>query len=400
MSVGPVSAPARSLKPRRRRQEELRRALDQGLFGFVPIATSLALLAYQFKINAVALDFRVAYWPAASRLLHGLSPYAVSHQQIVDGYAFVYPALSALAFAPFALVSNGVGQVLDALLCVACIPAILYALNVRDWRVYGLSLLWLPVFVGWQSGNVTLPLTLIAALVWRYRDRPVVAGLLVAVGISLKPFVWPLGLWLLATRRWRAAVWAMAWGLALNLLVWEIVGFNDIPVDLRLSGDVTKALWEGGYSAMAVAHHLGLGRTAAEGLMAVFSLVVAAAVAYVGLAKHRERDALVLAVLLMLLATPLLWSHYFALLLIPMAFARARLSFAWGIGLLMWPLPPRQPVYGWEEALAWVLTAICVWLALIQTKANEGRAEPCQHLGDLFDRDRADAPEVAAELRS
>lgn len=355
----------------RRREADLSRALEQGLFGFGPVAASLALLWLQIKINAAALDFHLAYWPAASRLLHGLSPYAVTHQQILGGTAFVYPALSAVAFVPFALIGSGVAQALYVLVCVACIPTILYTLDVRDWRVYGLAMLWLPVFVGWQSGNVTLPLTLAVALVWRHRERPLTIALLAAAAVSIKPFIWPLGLWMLATRRWRAAAWTVACTAAINALAWWVVGFNDLHVYLRLSGEVTRALWRGGYGVMAVGHHLGLGRTPAEGLLVAVSAAVAAAVAYFGLARRDERDALILAVILMLVASPLLWSHYFALLLIPMALSRPRLSLAWGIGVLMWPMPPRQHVTGWEQALAWVLTAVCAVIAL-----NVGRADP------------------------
>jgi hypothetical protein len=363
MSSGTITAP-RPRRPIRQRQTELKRALEHGLFGVVPVVASLALLVVQFNINAVALDFRVAYWPAASRVLHGLSPYAVTHEQIFAGTAFVYPALSAVMFTPFALISNGIAQVLFMLVCVACVPAILRTLGIRDWRIYGLVMLWLPVFNGWQSGNVTLPLTLLSALVWRYRQRPLVAGLLTAVAISIKPFVWPLGLWLLATRRWRAAGWALVSGLAINLLAWALVGFNEVHTYLHLSSEVTNALWRGGYSVLAVAGHLGFGRTVGEGLLLVASTLAVGAVIYLGVVKRRERDAFVLAVLLMLLASPLLWAHYFSLLLIPLALSRPRLSLAWGVGLLMWPMPPRQPVHGWEEALAWGITAFCIWLAL------------------------------------
>lgn len=375
MSTGTLTA-SRRRRPMRQRQAEFKRALEHGLFGFGPVAASLALLVFQFTINAVALDFRVAYWPAASRLLHGLSPYAVTHAQIAAGTAFVYPALSAVMFVPLALVSNGTAQVLFMLFCVACVPAILWTLEVRDWRIYGVVMLWLPVFDGWQSGNVTLLLTLMTALAWRHRDRPVVAGLLTAAAISIKPFVWPLGLWLLATRRWRAAAWALGGGLVINLITWAVVGFKAIDTYLRLSSQVTDALWRGGYSMVSVAGHVGLGRTAGEGLLLVTSLIAVAAVIYAGAVRHRERDAFVLAVLLMLLASPLLWAHYFSLLLIPMAFSRPRLSLLWGIGLLMWPMPPRQPVHGWEELLAWSLTALCIAVALRgQAHAGEVRDE-------------------------
>ena len=371
MSSGAIRTP----RPKRavhRRQAGFKRATEHSLFGVVPVVATLALIAFQFKIHAVAVDFHVAYWPAANRLLHGLSPYVVSRAQIDGGTAFVYPALSAVGFAPFALLSRGVAQVLYMLVGIACVPATLRVLKVEDWRVYGVAMLWLPVFVGWQSGNVTLPLVLMVALAWRHRDRPLAAGLVVAVAISLKPFVWPIGLWLLATRRWKAAAWALVSGAIINLLVWAVVGFGQIHTYLHLSNEVTNALWRGGYSLLAVAHHLGLGRTFGEALLLAGSLVAAATVVYLGL-KRRERDALVVAVALMLLASPLLWSHYFALLLVPVALCRPRLSAVWGLPLLMWPLPPRQPVYGWEELIAWGVTILCITVAVTNTAAHAVR---------------------------
>ena len=44
---------------------------------------------------------------------------------------------------------------------------------------------------------------------------------------------------------------------------------------------------------MAVAHHLGFGRAAAEIWLVVLSAAAAAAMIYVGLVRRRERDALV-----------------------------------------------------------------------------------------------------------
>jgi hypothetical protein len=356
MSAGTVTV-ERPKGPKPQREANLRRAAEHSLFGVVPIVATIALIAFQFKLHAVALDFHVAYYPAAKRLLSGLGPYAATHAQITGGTVFVYPAFSAIVLAPFALLSRGIAQVLYMLACMACVPATLRVLNVRDWRAYGVAMLWFPIFDGWQSGNVTLPLMLLTALAWRYRERPVVAGLVTAVAISLKPFVWPLGLWLLATRRWQAAAWALAWGLAVNVISWAVVGYSEIHTYLHLSGEVTNALWRGGYSMLAVAHHLGFGRGVGEGLLLVASGAAAAAVIYLGAVKRNDTDALTLAVVLMLVASPLLWAHYFALLLVPVALRRPRLSPVWILPVLMWPMPPRQPVFGWEELLAWGLSA-------------------------------------------
>ncbi len=359
-------------KPPAERRAEFRRAAERTGLAVVPVVVTLLRLAQLFKANAVAVDFHASYYPAAERLLDGANPYAVTHHDIVAGTAFVYPALSALVFAPFALIDRGPAQVIYTLLCIACVPAILRTLNVRDWRVYGISLLWLPVFSGWQTANVTLPLTLLAALAWRHRDRPLAAGLITAVAISIKPFIWPLALWLLATRRFSAAAWMLACGLAVNLLAWWLVGFDQIGTYMRLSGQVTDALWRGGYSMLAVAHQLGFGRGVGEALLLAVSILVGLAVLYLGLVRCDERRALTAAVALMLVASPLVWSHYFALLLIPLALYRPRLAPIWVVPVLMWPMPPSTAAVGWQVALAWVLATVCVCSSLAPARPRPG----------------------------
>jgi hypothetical protein len=342
----------------------LARLAEVGVFGFVPLVFCLAWAVVLFRAHMTVVDFQSAYYPAAVRLLAGHSPYAATSLQVVDGGAFVNPALTALAFVPLGLVSGGSAQVIWMLACIACVPASLWVLDVGDWRLYGIAFLWSPVFDGWQTGNLTLPLVLAVALVWRYRDRPFVAGLITAAAISLKPFVWPLALWLLATRRFRATGWVLVWGAALNLVAWLAVGVGQIGTYLRLSARVTAALWHGGYAVPAVAGQLGLGRGAGEVLLATLALVLIVAIIVLPWVGQRQRDALVLAVLLMLVASPLVWNHYFSLLLVPLALTRPRLSLAWVVGVLMWPLPPRIPVYTWEQAIAWGATAVVIVSAL------------------------------------
>ena len=342
-------------------------AAEHGLFGVAPIGGTVALVALLFAIHGVAADFRGAYYPAGLRLLHGVSPYAVTHQEIVGATAFVYPALSAVAFAPLGFLDRGVAEVLYMLMCIACVPATLRVLRVRDWRVYGIAMLWLPVYSAWQTANLTLPLVLLLALAWRHRDRPAVAGLITATAVSLKPFVWPLALWMLATHRLRATAWTVVWGIVLNLAAWGIVGFNEIHVYLRLSGQVTDALWRGGYSMLAVAHHLGFGRGVGEALLMAVSAALAFGVVYLAAIRRRESDALTLAIALMLTASPLVWSHYFALLLVPLAIRRPRLGPLWAVPLLMWPCLPVAAL-GWEVALAWVVAGICLAVPLLTTR--------------------------------
>jgi hypothetical protein len=213
-----------------------------------------------------------------------------------------------------------------------------------------------PVVYAVETANLTLLLALGIALAWRHRDRPLVTGILVALVISLKPFVWPVGLWLLATRRWRAAGWAVVAGLAANAGAWAILGFGALHQYLHLASQVTTALDARGYGVIAMAGYVGIGQSAGLALEAALSLALAAACVRSG-RRGRELEALTFATLLMLSASPLVWTHYTAMLLVPLAIARPRLSIGWIATLAMWPCPALH-VTGWQAAIVWLIVGV------------------------------------------
>src|SRR5262249_61269199 len=110
----------------------------------------------------------------------------------------VYPAVGALLLAPLALLPHAVADNVFALFNLGAMLLTLRVLKVHDWRLYGLALISPAVFSGWSLANVTLLLGLGVALAWRYRERALVAGALVALLVSVKLFLWPLALWLAA----------------------------------------------------------------------------------------------------------------------------------------------------------------------------------------------------------
>jgi Glycosyltransferase family 87 len=197
-------------------------AINQSLIIF-PVLVTVGLFLEYSSAHQVAVDFHHDFWVAGFRVLHGLSPYDWTRQQIAALVSFPYPAPAALVFVPFSLLRRGVSDLMFvALLLTACLLA-LRILNVRDWRVYTLVLLWWPVISAWQTANVTLLLVCGIAAVWRYRDSPAVAGVLTALMLSMKPVVWPLVLWLLITLRFRAAAYGLAIALLLNVISWAVV---------------------------------------------------------------------------------------------------------------------------------------------------------------------------------
>jgi hypothetical protein len=332
-------------------------ALEHALLGVLPVLVSAFVAYHVFSAGNAGIDFRREYWVAGWRLLHGGDVYYWTHSQIAGGDAFPYPALWAVLLVPFALIPSGASVVLFVAICLAAAWGTLRVLGVRDWRVYGVILVWAPVIAGWQTGNLTLLLGLGIALVWRYRDRPVVAGLLIAVLISVKTFMWPLALWLLVTRRYRAFTQMMLGALVLNLIAWVIVGPAELHAFLSLSSSVSAALYRDGYGVAAFAADIGFGRGVGIALEVLLSLSVALACLR-SARRGQDHHALTLTILLMLLASPLVWNHYFALIMVPLAIARPRFGWVW-LGPVVLLVCPDDGVHFWQLTLTWIVVGTC-----------------------------------------
>ena len=312
----------------------------------------------------VAFDFQFAYWRAGHRVILGLSPYAWTHAQVINKIIFVYPALSAVMFAPRSVIDRGIGSVVFMLLCVALVPLTLRLLGVRDTGIYAIALLWLPVYAAWQTTNETMFLVLGLACVWRWRDRPLVSGFLTGAMISLKPLLWPLVLWMLVTRRWRASAAALISGLVLNLGAWAIVGFGQISRYLSAASADTTAAWRTGWGVPALLGHFGMGFTAGLVVMLALSALLAAGVAYAAMVQHDELRALTWAVALTLISSPLLWSHYVALMLVPLALSRPRFHWVWVLPVLMWVSPLGMTVHTWQLLVSWAAAGTIFFVLL------------------------------------
>lgn len=358
-------------------------ALEHALVPLAPLATLWLILLWHGR-HVVGVDFTQEYWVASRRVLEGQNPYIWSHFQIEHGVSFPYPALTALLLAPFALVPAGLATLIFIAVSMAALVFTLRALAVHDWRVYLLAFLWWPVLNTWQTSNVTLLLCLGVAAVWRYRDRPWIAGLAAAAVISIKPFVWPIALWLLFSRRYRSVGWTAVWGLVLNIVAWGMVGYSRLADYLHLSATVTSDLKRSGYAVIAQVARFGAPVWLGEALMAVVVILLIVACRRAARAGD-ERRSMLLCVLLMLAASPLVWNHYFALLIVPLAIYRPRVSLEWVVGLLFW-LCPGSYLYEWEAALAAVLT-VAISCRLVRRAPAESqkimppRAELASDLG-------------------
>lgn len=374
------------------------RAAGHSVFVVIPALLMAWVLVFVWNYQRQAVDFRLQFLPAGLAVLHGASPYGAINTPIHPATAFPYPAATGLLFALFAMIPSAASGTLYVALCIAAPLAALRALDVRDVRLYGFVLVLDPVFVGWQTANLTLPLVLGVALIWRYRDRPALAGALTALLVSLKPFLWPLALWLIATRRDRAVLVALAAGVVINLIAWAIVGFDQVRALVRVTVAVTNTFHRWGYSTVAIAMHLGASRAVATGLAALAAAGLAAACIVAG-RRGRDRLALLVACDLVLAASPIVWSHYFALMIVPLAILSPRLSAAWVLQLAFWCCPVTEAAT-WQCLVALLVTVATSWLLVRKDDSKARSVTPAaspREKDDEHQKDPKDKPPRVVE---
>src|SRR5215472_10428395 len=91
---------------------------QQVLFALVPAVLTGWILAYVNRRGIIGVDFRNDFWVAGSRVLHGGNPYLWPRPVVASGVSFPYPPLTALLFAPFALLAPGSASVLFTAVCI------------------------------------------------------------------------------------------------------------------------------------------------------------------------------------------------------------------------------------------------------------------------------------------
>jgi len=144
---------------------------------------------------------------------------------------------------------------------------------------------------------------------------------------------------------------------------WAAIGFTglaDYPDVLRRLQDVVEL---DSYTVYVVALDAGASTTVARALWLAVGIAVLAWVV-VAARRGREREAFVLALAAALLLTPIVWLHYFALLLVVVALARTTLSLVWFVPLAMVVTPGSGQPTPFETSATLVIAAATVGLSL------------------------------------
>jgi hypothetical protein len=359
----------RSLREGRQRGK---RRLSVVCCGLIPAAlfSSVLLLAVGHRY---AFDLH-QFWQGANDVLQGRSPYpsrsalpsiaeapSLTPLEVQHRLGFPYPAAAAVVLTPLAALPFWLAATIFTGVCIAALVLALWLLGVRDWRCYGVMFGSIPVIGAVRLGTFTPLLLLALAVAWRYRDRRWVVALALTAGVVAKLFLWPVLVWLVATRRFRTAATSGGLMVAVSLAGWAIIGFAGLRDYPHLLSVYSRAGEAKGYSDVALGLSLGLPPGTARALGLALGLCALAVVFLVARrpAVDSDRRAFIAAIAASLLLTPIVWLHYLALLYVPIAVSRRSLSVLWFVPLLLWA-SPYQESHGnlWRLVLAFACALV------------------------------------------
>jgi Glycosyltransferase family 87 len=327
--------------------------LERMLCGWLPALLIIVGFGATLRAHSFAVDFHNYYWPSARDLLRGHSPFPPPTRAVVfQPHAYPagpYPAAVAVLFVPLALLPVWLADVLFTALLIAGVFFALRLLGVRDWRCYGAAFVWAPTASAVQTANVTLLLVVGLALLWRFRDRAIVSGLVLGAAVALKLFLWPLVVWLLLTRRYVAAIWSGVVAAAITIATWAIVGFDHFREYPQVARIFSRYYETSVYTPFAFLSKLGVPSQGARAVGVAIGVLAIVAVA-VAAWRHGEVLSFTLAVGAALLLSPIVWLHYFALVLVPLMILSPAFSWLWLVPAVLWLCPVGAPS-AWNASL-------------------------------------------------
>jgi Glycosyltransferase family 87 len=318
-----------------------RGSLEVFLFVALPLFYA-GLLGVAIATGFHPFDFHTFWW-SGHDVAHGHSPYVASLPHVAHRTTFrpfVYPAPAAVAMVPVSFIPYAVANALWFVLGVAAIVGSLRLLEIRDWRCYGAVFAWPAVWSSFMNGAISALLVLGCAALWRYRTRPYVSGVLLAALVVFKLYLWPLGVWLLATRRWRASVVSIVVAVAATVAGWAVIGFAGLREYPHLLNRLTALVAHESYSPYALFRSLGASAGLSRDLMFVCGGVVLALVVERAYRGRNERAAFVVAIAASLALSPIVWPHYLALTVVVVALTWPNLGRGWEAPMTFWIVMP------------------------------------------------------------
>jgi hypothetical protein len=363
---------------------ESRARIRLRLAGAVLPVGSLLLLAAMLALilsaagNTLGYDFE-AYAGAARRLINGERLYDAGASAAGGFGIYLYPPPFAVAIAPLLLLPDAVARWVWVLAMGCCLPLGANLMPVRRdvrWKIVCLGALSWPFLYSVKLGQVGPLLFVLFAVAWRWMDRPWAVGVATAVGTLVKVQPAVLGVWAVATGRWRAAAVAVGVGVAAAAAATLFTG----PGAWATYADLVRGLGgtfstDHNFAPGAVAHLAG----ASDGVAAAVQLAsvgLAAAALLAALRWASPAASLQVTIVVSQLLSSPLRDHYAMLLLLPTAWLLQRgRKWAAVIPLLGW-----ISLFSTADSPNWLATATIPLtffgvLALLLAEAHRERKE-------------------------
>ena len=339
-----------------------RRLLPILLFGVFPVAVAIGMFVAAQTTGSLAADFHNELYPEANLLLDWTNPFPGPDAPLEYGHNLIWPPVAAFLVSPLTALPAGAANWAIALIGLGCSLLSLWVVGVRDWRVYGVFALWPQVIGEIRISHLTPFLCILLALAWRYRDVRRAPGFAIGLAGAIKFFLWPLGVWLAATRRGRETLLAALVAGASLLL---ILPFTSLDNYLRTLVELGKDFDQDSYSPFGFLVQIGVTETVAHAVVYVIGAVL--------LVACWRRGSFGLAVAAALVLSPIVWLDYYAVAAVPLAVVRPRLSAVWFAPIATWGLLSAGigAGNGWGSARVLIVFAL-VFSVVVRA---EGQAE-------------------------
>ena len=274
----------------------------------VLVAVAAALLVTLLAATGsgrLASDFHASYFDAAESLRENGTPWDADSE-----FPYLYTPVLAELIVPLTFLPEDLASFLAFLAALAAVMGALALVGMRDIRCFAAVVIWAPAWSVFELAvNVTAALTLLTALVWRYRDTTWASASALGVAIAVKLLLWPLLLWFAATKRLRTAGLSLAIALCLVFTAWSIIGF----AGFTSYPDVLRSIpIEDSFSIVGVAAALGFDPLVGRVAAAIVGGVLLAAVVYLA-RRGDEVGAFACAIVAALALTPVVWLNYLVL---------------------------------------------------------------------------------------
>jgi hypothetical protein len=294
---------------------------------------TLALLSI-LHVNALletgrfGTDFSGTIWIPAHAVLTGANPYALAGSD--------YPPSAYLPLLPLGALPLEVAEVIWSTVLASLAVATLWILGVRDRRCYAFWLVTPLIFPTILVGNATIVVVFLCAVLWRFRDRAVRAGLALGAAVAVQLFAAPLVVWLIWTRRDKAAAIACASALTLMASAWALIDFEGLMQYPRQLSYVSKLLGSDGEFLQALLRQAGLAEHAALGIGVAVGLALLLVSGVLARMRSDEAGSFAVSWLSILALSPIGWPGYAAGIVIGLAATHPGFGRRWLVLLGFW----------------------------------------------------------------